>query len=238
MIATTFVLLFALDTDAGQPTFAKDIAPILQKHCERCHRPGSIAPMPLITYEQVRPYARAIRLRTALRDKPGVMPPWHIEKNTGIQRFKNDPSLSEAQIRTIAEWVDTGAPLGNPADMPKPIAWRSENEWTIGEPDLIVKSNPFSMAALAADWWGSFESVPTGLQENRYIAAYEVREVNDARTKPELVIGGARSSVALGVIHHGTVTVVGSDGRSDAGGCCGAMRSAVTRSSSIPKSEN
>ena len=221
-IAMSFVLLFASDTGAAQPTFAKDIAPILQKHCERCHRPGSIAPMPLITYEQVRPYARAIKSRTSLRDKPGVMPPWHIEKNIGIQQFKNDASLSEAQIRTIAEWADNSAPFGNLADMPEPIVWRSDNEWTIGEPDLIVKSKPFSIAALAADWWGSFESVPTGAKEDRYIAVYEVREVNDARTKPELVTGGARPSVALGVIHHGTVTIVGPDGRSDAGGCCGA----------------
>ena len=60
---------------AGQVTFTKDLAPILQRHCGHCHRPGEVAPMPLITYEQVRPYVRAIKLRTSLRDKPGVMPP-------------------------------------------------------------------------------------------------------------------------------------------------------------------
>lgn len=222
MVATRFVLVFGSEAGAAEPTFAKEIAPILQNHCERCHRPGSIAPMPLITYEQVRPYARAIKLRTSLRDKPGVMPPWHIEKNIGIQRFKDDPSLSESQIQTIGEWVDNGAPFGNPADMPEPITWRADNEWTIGEPDLIVKSKPFSIAALGPDWWGPFESVPTGQKEDRYIAAYEVREVNDARTKPELVTGGARPTAGLSVIHHGTVTVVGPDSQSDAGGCCGA----------------
>src|SRR5262245_37988113 len=173
MIATTFVLLFALDTDAGQPTFAKDIAPILQKHCERCHRPGSIAPMSLITYEQVRPYARGIKMKTGLRDKMGVMPPWMLEKDIGIQGFKNDISLSEAQIRMIAEWVDAGAPQGNPKDMPKPLTWKGPHEWAIGEPDLIVKSKPFTMAAESPDWWGAFDTVPTGNTEDRYIAAYE-----------------------------------------------------------------
>ena len=156
---------------AADVTFTKDIAPILQKHCEHCHRPNAIAPMSLITYEEVRPYARSIKARTQLRNKPGVMPPWMLEKNVGIQGFKNAPSLSEEQLVAIAEWADAGAPLGNPADMPEPLTWKGPDEWTIGEPDLIVKSKPFSMGASAPDWWGSFETVPTGLTEDRYIAA-------------------------------------------------------------------
>src|SRR5436190_20892593 len=93
-------------------TFAKNVAPILQQNCQVCHRPGSMAPMSLLTYEDVRPWARAIKQRTSLRE----MPPWYIDRNVGIHNFKNDPSLSDEQIATIAGWVDAGAPLGNPAD--------------------------------------------------------------------------------------------------------------------------
>ena len=75
-------------------TFTKDIAPILQRSCQNCHRPGQVAPMSLLTYEDARPWARSMKARTAIRDKAGTMPPWYIEKNIGIQHYKNDPSLS------------------------------------------------------------------------------------------------------------------------------------------------
>ena len=90
--------------------------------------------MSLMTYEQVRPWARAIKTRTAQRE----MPPWFIEKNVGIQKFKDDPSLSDAEIATIAAWVDGGTPRGNPADMPPPRQFADAAGWTIGTPDLIV----------------------------------------------------------------------------------------------------
>ena len=117
-------------------TFTKDIAPILQRSCQKCHQPGSVAPMSLITYQDVRPWARSIRNRTALRDQPGVMPPWYIERNIGIQQFKDDPSLSEEELAKIARWVENGAPEGDPADMPPPRAFVDVDEWQIGEPDL------------------------------------------------------------------------------------------------------
>src|ERR1700674_5359497 len=85
-------------------TFTKDVAPILQRSCQGCHRPESIAPMSLMTYEAARPWARAIKRRTVARE----MPPWHIEKNVGIQKFKDDISLSDAEIATISAWVDGG----------------------------------------------------------------------------------------------------------------------------------
>ena len=116
-------------------TFARDIAPILQRSCQECHRPASVAPMSLLTYEEVRPWARAIKTRTALRNKRGAMPPWFIEKDIGIQQYKNDPSLTEEEIEKIAVWADNGAPLGNPADLPPPLQFAGEDEWTIGEPD-------------------------------------------------------------------------------------------------------
>ncbi|MYI73951.1 MAG: cytochrome c, partial [Acidobacteria bacterium] len=120
-----------------QVTFTNDIAPILQRSCQRCHRPDSLAPMSLIDYEEVRPWARSIKHRTGLRDKPGAMPPWYVEKDIGIQRFKNDPSLSDEEIAKIAAWADSGAPLGDPADMPPPMAFIDVDEWEIGQPDLV-----------------------------------------------------------------------------------------------------
>src|SRR5437899_749474 len=97
-------------------TFTKDVAPILQRSCQNCHRPDQMAPMSLLTYEDARPYARSIKARTMAR----AMPPWHVERNIGIQKFKDDPSLTEDEIATIAAWVDQGAPKGNMADMPAP----------------------------------------------------------------------------------------------------------------------
>src|SRR4051812_22505952 len=98
---------------AGAPTFTKDVAPILQRSCQTCHRPGMMAPMSLLTYQDARPWARSIKTKVSSRE----MPPWFIDRNVGIQKFKNDPSLSEKEIDTIVKWVDSGAPQGNPADM-------------------------------------------------------------------------------------------------------------------------
>src|SRR6187401_3146591 len=120
-------------------TYTKDIAPILQRSCENCHRVDGVAPMSLSTYEEVRPWARAIKQRTGVGPKAGVMPPWYIEKNIGIQKYKDDPSLSEDEIARIAKWADSGAPQGNPADMPPPKRYEDASVWTIGSPDLVVK---------------------------------------------------------------------------------------------------
>src|SRR3981081_1760416 len=89
-------------------TFTRDIAPILQRSCENCHRSDGVAPMPLTTYEEVRPWARAIKQRTSVGPKAGVMPPWYLEKNIGIQQFHNDPSLSDDEIAMIGKWADSG----------------------------------------------------------------------------------------------------------------------------------
>jgi mono/diheme cytochrome c family protein len=148
-------------------TFSKDIAPILQRSCQQCHRPGSVAPMSLLTYEEARPYARSMKARTALREKRGAMPPWYIEKNVGIQHFKDDFSLSEEEIAKIATWADGGAPQGNPADMPAPLTFPDGKSWRIGTPDLIVKSNPVEMKAQQPDWFGSIGQTPTGLTVDR-----------------------------------------------------------------------
>lgn len=155
-------------------TFAKDIAPILQEKCQDCHRKGSMAPMSLVTYEEARPWAKSIRQRVIARQ----MPPWHIDKTVGVQQFKNDMSLSDQQIAAIVKWVDTGAPLGNPKDMPAAKQWPSENEWKaakeLGQPDLVIQSEPYTMAAHHQDvWWRPVSDIP--LTEPRWVRAVEMR---------------------------------------------------------------
>jgi hypothetical protein len=187
---------------AGVPTdvtFTKHIAPIVQRSCENCHRPGGVAPMSLATYEDARPWARAMKLRTSIGPKAGVMPPWYVEKNLGIQKFHNDPSLSDDEIATIAKWADSGAPRGNPADMPPPKVYADNKAWAIGTPDLIVKTQELMVKGDAPDWWGEIPSVPTGLTEDRYVAALEIKEVNDVDAH-----GGLNRATVGGrfVFHH------------------------------------
>src|SRR3954464_4069607 len=152
----------------GDVTFPRHIARILQRSCQECHHADGVAPMPLVTYDEVRPYARSIKTRTALRSQRGAMPPFFVEKNIGIQKFKHDPSLSEDEIAAIARWADSGAPRGNPADMPKPLDFDTSDKWTIGEPGLILKSKDVKVAAQGPDWWGDVGLIPTGLTEDRY----------------------------------------------------------------------
>ena len=121
---------------SAQVTFTKDVAPIFQKSCQNCHRPGSIAPMSLITYEDARPWARSIKQRVEMRQ----MPPWHVDRTVGIRQFKDDPSLSDQEIATLSAWAAAGAPRGNPADMPPPRQFDEADRWHIGKPDLIVRS--------------------------------------------------------------------------------------------------
>ncbi|MCY4601370.1 MAG: hypothetical protein OXF27_15800 [Acidobacteria bacterium] len=194
-----------------QVTFTKDIAPILQRSCQRCHRPDSLAPMSLIDYEEVRPWARSMKHRTGLRDKPGAMPPWYVEKDIGIQHFKNDPSLSDAEIAAIAAWADGGAPRGDPADMPPPVAFIDVDAWEIGEPDLIVSSPSVEVKGDAPDWWGPHGETPSGLPEDRYVAALEFKEVTESRSG-----GGGRDTVGgLFVFHHAVLAVVDPDAAED-----------------------
>ena len=135
--------------------------------------------MSLVTYEEVRPWARAIKQRTGIGPHAGVMPPWYIEKNVGIQKYKNDPSLSEAELAKVAQWADNGAPQGDPKDMPPARKFDDGSSWAIGTPDLVVSTKEILVKGDAPDWWGEIESVPTGLTEDRYVAALQIREVND-----------------------------------------------------------
>src|SRR5438477_4224054 len=145
--------VLAADTPARQVTFTKDVAPIFQAKCQQCHQPNSIAPMSLITYQDARPWARSIKERVASHQ----MPPWHIDKTVGVQKFKNDMSLSDDQIDTIVRWVDAGAPVGDLKDMPPARQWPADNDWKaakdLGQPDLVITSDPYTMAAHHQDTW-------------------------------------------------------------------------------------
>jgi hypothetical protein len=162
--------------DAATPTFTKDVAPIIQQKCESCHRADGMAPMSLATYEDARPYVKSILQRVSTHQ----MPPWQIDKTVGIQKFKNDRSLADDQIATIEAWVNGGAPKGNPKDMPAAIKWPEGQGWTMaakyGAPDLTVKSTPWTVPAESQDaWWRP--NVPTGLTEERWVRAIEIRPV-------------------------------------------------------------
>ena len=158
------------------PTFTRDIAPIFQEKCEACHRPDSIAPMSLITFTEARPWARSIKARVADHQ----MPPWQIDRTVGIQKFKNDRSLTDDQIETIVRWVDAGAPQGDPKDMPAAKQWTDGQGWNFAaafgqkEPDLVIESHPFTMPAVAQDAWDK-RITPSGITEPRWVRAIEVR---------------------------------------------------------------
>ena len=191
------ITAMAAETAPAQVTFSKDIAPILQRSCQNCHNEQGLAPMSLITFKDARPWARSIKERTALRDKRGVMPPWFIEKSIGIQQFKNDPSLNDSEIAMIGKWVDSGAPEGNPADMPLARVISDASKWTLGEPDLVLSTPEVAVKAGAPDYWGELTPAPTGLKEDRWVKSVEIREVNDIKGDSGRKTVGARY-----VFHH------------------------------------
>ncbi len=159
-------------------TFSKDIAPIFQAKCQACHQPDSIAPMSLVTYQQARPWARSIKDRVARRQ----MPPWHIDQSVGVQRFKNDMSLSDTQIDTIVKWVDAGSPQGDPKDLPPPVPLVTTNEWQgvkdgFGAPDVVIKSSEYKMPAVGQDvWYRPMSDIP--ITEPRWVKMVEIRPTN------------------------------------------------------------
>ena len=191
-------MVFSPAVLAQEVTFHKDIEPILQRSCQYCHRPGGAAPMHLITYDQVAPFAGLIEYKTGLRDRAGVMPPWYIEKNVGIQHFKDDPSLSDAEIATLSTWARTGTPKGDIADAPEPLVFDDAIKWKRGEPDLIIETEDFFMASGRPDWWGEIPSIASGLTQDRYVKSVEIVEINDVGSSDDTsdTVGG------LWIFHH------------------------------------
>jgi hypothetical protein len=150
-------------------TFTRDVAPILNARCVMCHRPGEVAPMALLTYQDARPYARAIKEKVASRQ----MPPWFADKSIGT--FANDPSLTETEIATITRWVDAGAPQGDLKDMPKPPQFTEG--WQLGEPDHVIELPEVQIPATGADYFPT-PNIALDLKEDRWIRAIEIRPSN------------------------------------------------------------
>jgi mono/diheme cytochrome c family protein len=166
----------ALAADSAKPvTFSKDVAPIFQKRCQECHQPGSIAPMSLMTYQEARPWAKSIKERVSQHQ----MPPWHIDRSVGVQKFKNDMSLTDDQVDTIVKWVDGGALQGDPKDLPPAVPVTVDNGWKgqrdgFGAPDLVVKSDEYTMPAQHQDvWFRPTSKIP--LTEPRWVKMVEIR---------------------------------------------------------------
>ena len=156
--------------ESGGPTFYKDVRPVLERHCQTCHRPGEIAPMLLLTYQQVRPYARAIRENVLQRK----MPPWFADPAIG--RFANDPSLTAAEIDTIARWADDGAPAGNPSDAPPPRRW--PDAWNMPIPDTVLTMpNPVQIPG-NGDVEYTYEIVPTRFTRDMWVQSSEIRPLS------------------------------------------------------------
>jgi len=191
VLAFVIVGAFAPAAFAQQPatvTFSKDVAPILQKACQNCHRPGAIAPMSLMTYQDARPWARSIKQKVSSRE----MPPWYIDRHVGITKFKDDPSLTDAEIGIITRWVDQGAAAGNPADMPAARVFSDVDKWHIGKPDMIVTlPKPYELRTSGPDEFYDTDVDP-GFTEDMYIAAVE--------TKPE--------PYSFKVVHHATANMI------------------------------
>src|SRR5689334_12430803 len=129
LYAITFlsVPIFAADKD---PTFAKDVLPILQAKCQECHRPGRAAPMSFLDYQSVRPWAKAMKAAVVSRK----MPPWFADPQFGP--YVNDHSLKQEEIDIVVKWVDAGAPEGAAKDAPPPVQWAEG--WPI-KPDVIIE---------------------------------------------------------------------------------------------------
>jgi hypothetical protein len=155
---------------SSSPTFYKNILPILQQHCQVCHRAGEIAPMSLVTFSQAHRYAAKMKQMTSEK----MMPPWFADPRFG--HFSNDNSLAPEQIATIASWADAGAPAGDPSDAPPPAHWTKG--WNIPEPDLVIgMPKPVTIPA-RGDVQYTYEIVPTGFKEDKWVQASEIRPVS------------------------------------------------------------
>ena len=182
---------FASSQD-DEVTYAADVAIIIQDNCQVCHREGGIGPMELVSYQDVRRYSRRIKEKVENR----LMPPYYYDSNVGIQDLKEDWRLSQEDINTIVAWVDQGAPMGNPDDMPPPPNLHATDEWSLaaefGPPDILAPSTPIDVPAAGLDLWHrpivKMQGIPEG--EDRCIKALQVKPRGDA----------------VGVVHHANST--------------------------------
>lgn len=153
-------------------TFYRDVLPILQEHCQSCHRPGEIGPMPLGSWAETRPWAKSIRQAVLSRR----MPPWNADAPRGT--FRNDPSLSQPEIDRLVAWIDAGAPAGNPKDAPPPRQFAEG--WTIGKPDIVFEMPEAYDVPAQGTIEYTYVIVPASFTEDRWMSAAEVRPGNRA----------------------------------------------------------
>jgi mono/diheme cytochrome c family protein len=174
-------------------TFTKDVAPILYQRCAECHRPGEIAPMSLLSYQETRPWARSIREKVLARE----MPPWHADPKHG--EFLNDRRLTEQEIETIVAWVDGGAKEGDPRELPP--APKFTEGWSIGTPDETFSVPEQSVPADGVVKY-QYLTVPTNLKEDRWVTAAEIRSTGRSVVHHVIVFvqdpnGGGRNEGSL-----------------------------------------
>ncbi len=161
-------------------TYYRDVLPILQDNCQLCHQPDAIGPMSLLTYREARLYGSRIKGYVQAHE----MPPYHYDRDVGIQELKYDPRLSDQDIATLVRWVDTGMAEGDPADAPPPPEWPEPGEWRLSErfgaPDVVISSVPYDVPAVGQDrWWQPV--VETGITEDRCMMAVETKPTVEAR---------------------------------------------------------
>jgi len=175
MVSLIAAMLYALPgAQASGPaktvTFSKDVAPIFYKSCAECHRPGEAAPFSVLSYKDLRPWAKSIKEKVISRQ----MPPWHADPHIG--QWANDPRLTQAQIDTISAWVDGGAPEGNPKDLPP--APQFIDGWAMGKPDVVIEMpEEYTVEASGPDEYQYFD-VATNFKEDKYVQMAEARPGN------------------------------------------------------------
>jgi hypothetical protein len=169
LLACSAALGAAANVQPANLTFSHDVAPILYQHCVQCHHPGDIAPMSLLTYKEVRPWAAAIREAVASRK----MPPWRADPHVG--QWSNDPTLSTAQIEIIKTWAEGQKLEGDPKQMPAVPDF--SDGWKIGKPDVVLAIPTHELAGSGPDEY-TYVSVPTNFTEDRWIVAAELRPGN------------------------------------------------------------
>jgi len=166
-------------SEYSSPTFYKNVLPILQEHCQSCHRAGEVAPMPLATYEQTRPWAGAMAHAVEMK----MMPPWFADPRYG--RFANDVSLTEQQIATIVAWAEGGTAAGDAHDAPAPRK-RAEG-WNIPQPDLVLKMPKAVQIPERGEVEYTYEIVPTHFAEDRWVQMSEFRPGSPAHVHHAVV---------------------------------------------------
>jgi len=172
MAASAALAADATSSSTSSVTFNKDVLPILQANCQTCHRPGEIGPMPLLTYDGTRPWAKAIKAAVASRK----MPPWFADPKFG--HWANDRSLAQSDINKLVAWADNGAPEGDAKDRPAPVQWTEG--WNIPKPDLVVEMPVEYKVPAKGTIEYTYMIVPTGFTEDKWVQSMEVRPGNRA----------------------------------------------------------